>query len=100
MKLIITQINKNPKSPINVDYAEHISRIGHTWCWDDSRYNTANAGKYFKYCFNYDTGFLDRLPSWSQKPKRPRVVVNSLVKVARNGWTQKDTGHMQNRIVQ
>lgn len=59
-----------------MDYAEQMSRIGHTWCWDDSRYNTANAGEYFGFCFNDDKMIIhrilevksptERLPSWSR----------------------------------
>ena len=76
MKLVITPISKNPKSPSNVDYAEQVSRIGHTWCWDDSRHNTANAGEYFAYYFHGKKVVIhrilevksptERLPSWSR----------------------------------
>ena len=76
MNLVITPINKNPKSPSNVDYAEQVSRVGYTWCWDDSCYNTASVGEYFGFCFNYDKVVIhrilevksstERLPSWSR----------------------------------
>ena len=75
-KLVITPINKNPKSPSNVDYAEQVSRVGFKWCWDDSCYNTATVGEYFGFCFNYDKVVIhrilevksptERLPSWSR----------------------------------
>ena len=75
-KLVITPINKNPKSPSNVDYAEQVSRVGFKWCWDDSCYNTATVGEYFGFVFNGGKVVIhrilevksptERLPSWSR----------------------------------
>lgn len=76
MKLVITPISKNPKSASNIDYAEQVSRVGHKWCWDDSRHNTANVGEYFAYYFHGRKVVIhkilevksptERLPSWSR----------------------------------
>jgi hypothetical protein len=74
--LTITPISKNPKSASNIDYHEQVARVGHRWCWDDSRYNTANVGEYFAYYFHGIKVVVhkilevksptERLPSWSR----------------------------------
>ena len=76
--MVITPINKNKKSNSNVDYREQLERVStgyYIWCWDDSKYNTANIGEYFGFLFYGNKVVIhiiksiknknERLPSWS-----------------------------------
>lgn len=75
--MIVTPINKQPKSKSRVDYMEQIQREteGHQVMWDDTKYNKAVIGDWFGFVQNnrlvtfYKIESIhpisDRLPSWS-----------------------------------
>lgn len=101
--IVITPINKNPKSKSNVDYREQLIRTESSdlsWYWDDSQYNTARVGEYFGFYFygikviiHKIIGVKDaseRLPSWSdnvgQSNRKVLELSDSLFEIDWSTW--------------
>lgn len=76
-RLIVTPINKKESSKSNQDYKEQMQwvNIGKlSWCWDDSKKNTAKPGDFFAFYFYGNKVILhkiidtkppsQRFPSW------------------------------------
>jgi hypothetical protein len=71
--MVITPINKNKKSNSNVDYKEQLictARGDYIWCWDDSKYNTAQVGEYFGFYFYGNKVIIHKITSIKNPEER------------------------------
>ena len=100
--LTITPISKAIKSASFIDFNEQLERVtkyGHKWCWDDSRYNKAKIGEYFAFYFHGMRVVIhkildvnppsNRLPSWFKNVGQgDRNVVELSMPIAEISWSE------------
>jgi hypothetical protein len=109
--LIITPISKNLKSKANIDFREQLMRTARgdlTWCWDDSKHNTAKPGEYFAFFHHKERVVIhriisvkppsERLPSWSdnvgQTTRNVLELSDPLKVLSWTEWIQTGCSHV------
>ena len=77
-RIVITPINKNPKSNSYIDYKEQLERVANNkqLMWDDTKFNRQIEGGLFIFCKNNISVHIhivnkkcdhsERIPSWSK----------------------------------
>ena len=101
-RIVITPINKNPKSNSYIDYKEQLERHANNkqLMWDDTKFNKQIEGGLLLFCRNNESVHFhkvekicdpsERLPSWSknvgQQGRNVLIISNELIKYTWDEW--------------